>query len=306
MESPHQLIDDHLDGELSDDGFRRLGSWLRECDGHVRDFARAWLLHSLIHDHVCQRQVQAGALWRAMTTSNGDARSATLAERAVSLAGRSSVEPSDRRAMPGPIDRSSIPRYALGVLAGAMLCALAAGVWIYHHSRPRVVAMLTESAHCRWEAAGSDLAEGALLNAGDELRLSEGHALLTFSSGARVVIEGPAGMTIDSEWGATLAEGALTAKVPTQAVGFTITTLGVRLIDRGTEFTVRSGGEDSFELQVFEGMVELSLPGDAPLQISEGTAVTASVPSRRVESVPYDVGKRISMPSQVERPARRP
>ena len=88
MDNPSKLVDDHLDGELTDDGFRQLGGWLRERDEHVREFATQWLIHSLVHDYMNQRQVQADALLRALTTTRGESRTATLPDALTTSAAR--------------------------------------------------------------------------------------------------------------------------------------------------------------------------------------------------------------------------
>jgi hypothetical protein len=162
--------------------------------------------------------------------------------------------------------------------------------------------MLTEVINCRWGKASGALAEGALLHNGDELNLIQGRALVTFSSGARVVIEGPARLTTRSEMSAGLAAGALTANVPRQATGFAIYTPLAHLVDLGTEFTAKVHPDDSLELHVFSGLVELQLihndrpVDDAPLRVSEGVAVKVDSKSRIVDTLPYDATQRMSTP----------
>src|SRR5262245_30927976 len=68
MDHANHLIDDHIDGELAGNDVQQLGDWLCAGDNHVREFASRWLIHSLIHDYMSQRQVQADALLRALAT----------------------------------------------------------------------------------------------------------------------------------------------------------------------------------------------------------------------------------------------
>ena len=90
--------------------------------------------------------------------------------------------------------------------------------------------------------------------------------------------------------------------MPAQAIGFAINAPRARFVDLGTEFTVRTHPDGAFELQVFDGMVELKLldPNhefdDAPLQISEGTAVSVGANSRNVQATAYDANQRMTMP----------
>jgi hypothetical protein len=141
-----------------------------------------------------------------------------------------------------------------------------------------------------------------LLREGDELRLLEGHALVTFASGARVALQGPAELTIASELSADLATGALTAQVPRQAMGFVIGTPHAQLVDLGTEFTSIVDGDRSLELHVFAGMVELTLIDDehravgAPLRVSQGVAVKVDGKSRTLRQIDYNASKRVTLP----------
>ena len=153
--------------------------------------------------------------------------------------------------------------------------------------------MITQTANCRWADAGK-LTDGALLREGDELRLLDGKALITFSSGARVVLQGPAVLTTQSDMSADLTSGRLTSKVPLQAVGFVVHTPLAQLTDLGTEFSTIIHPDNSLELHVFTGMVELTVESDvrqdegAPLRISEGVAVIVDGQSRVVRQVDYD------------------
>jgi hypothetical protein len=303
MDNDSHLIDDHIDGELTGESARQLGDWLRDGDEHVQEFAAQWLIHSLLHDYMSQRQVQADALLRALTT-RGERAMVPLTD--VFSAQVTPDEPSasflDDR--PSPLARNRLARSRrriIGVFA-AMLVLLAAGTLTYFATRPKVVAMLTQTSNCRWDRSHEAISDGALFHEGDELRLTSGRALITFVSGARVVIDGPTVVTVQSRLAAKLASGVLTATVPGQAVGFTVHAQRVKLVDLGTEFTARTLADGALELQVFDGMVEMTLlgsgrdPADPPLSIAEGTAVRTDAASQKAESIPYDETQRLVMP----------
>jgi ferric-dicitrate binding protein FerR (iron transport regulator) len=115
-------------------------------------------------------------------------------------------------------------------------------------------------------------------------------------------LKGPAELVIRSETAATMAHGALGATVPRQAVGFEVATPLGQLVDLGTEFTARLHADNSLEIHVFSGLVEVQLPdaggriNQAPLRIAEGAAIKIDGRSRKVESVFYDVTQRITNP----------
>jgi ferric-dicitrate binding protein FerR (iron transport regulator) len=147
----------------------------------------------------------------------------------------------------------------------------------------------------------SELPVGALLRAGQELNLIEGRALVTFVSGAQIVLEGPTQMRLDSPMATELAGGRITASVPTQAIGFSVSSPMARFVDLGTEFTLNQDVDKGFVLQVFDGLVEVQLPvrdGDAsqkPLRISELTAVRFHAGSGKIVVEPYDESERLSL-----------
>lgn len=109
------------------------------------------------------------------------------------------------------------------------------------------------------------------------LTLESGVAEVTFNSGARVFLEGPAVLEVERPNRAFLASGRLTAEVPKPATGFVINTPRVNVVDIGTRFgvSVESGGDT--EVHVMQGVVEVSrLSGNAsPMVVEEGLAVRA-------------------------------
>ncbi len=273
----NSLIEDHLDGELTDAGFDALSNALYE-EGARREFAVKWMIHSLLHDLVSQRHFEANTL--AEMTAANDTR----------VNGAGVVAPRSR--------------FWIGIvsLAVVLLVSATAGMFVYHSFRPSAVAMLTQTANCRWDEAGKVPVDGALLKAGDTLHLLEGHALVTFTSGARMVLEGPTELVLESPSVATLSGGAVNGRVPSQAVGFEVKLPFGTVVDLGTEFAIRLRPDHSFNVQVFEGMVELRLLNreghfdESPLRISRGVAVKVDAQLRQPESIAYDEGQRIVMP----------
>lgn len=117
------------------------------------------------------------------------------------------------------------------------------------------VAQLTGSKECQW-AGGADLSPGARFHKGEELNLTRGFAEVTFDSGARVVLEGPAKLQVNSAWDAVLNQGALKASVPPEAVGFSVSDATVNVVDLGTEFSMIADTNGATDLLVLKGAVE--------------------------------------------------
>jgi hypothetical protein len=91
------------------------------------------------------------------------------------------------------------------------------------------------------------------------LRLASGAVQIEFARGARVVLEGPAEFQLISESNAELRSGRMRAHVPEPAKGFTITTPGMVVVDRGTEFACSVPAQGAPEVHVFVGEVDLNL-----------------------------------------------
>lgn len=97
---------------------------------------------------------------------------------------------------------------------------------------------------------------GAHLVAGRRLELVQGVVEIEFRDGAKVVLEGPATLTIDGCSQVSLEQGRLTARVESPVEGFAVVTSAATFVDLGTEFGVDTGDGDAAEVHVFEGIVE--------------------------------------------------
>ena len=93
--------------------------------------------------------------------------------------------------------------------------------------------------------------------------------------------------------------GRIAAKVPRQATGFTVTSTLARIVDIGTEFSLKLEAEKSFELHVFEGLVELQLDkkfGEAvhkPAYVAAVHAVAFDTTSGDISTLDFEPGKKM-------------
>ena len=90
------------------------------------------------------------------------------------------------------------------------------------------MARITGAKDCRWVGAAPTARSGDYLRKGQYLELAAGFAEVTFDSGAQVILEGPACLSLNSAWDATLVRGTLKANVPTEAMGFRVSNPSVR------------------------------------------------------------------------------
>jgi ferric-dicitrate binding protein FerR (iron transport regulator) len=125
------------------------------------------------------------------------------------------------------------------------------------------VALLVQAADPDWDETGMPTRVGAPLPPG-RLRLKSGLAQVQFYCGATVILEGPAELELLTTTQARCLRGKLRASVPPPAVGFTIETPGLHVVDRGTEFGVDVAATGPTEVHVFQGQVDLYHAADPP------------------------------------------
>lgn len=134
------------------------------------------------------------------------------------------------------------------------------------------VAVLRHVAGAVWEEGTPQRGDGATLEPG-WLKLKSGMAAIDFFSGARVIIEGPAELELQSGSEAFCQSGRLRAEVPPQAHGFTIKSSRFSVVDLGTAFGLQVSQDGSGQVKVLQGKVELR-QGAKVLPMKAGSAAT--------------------------------
>ena len=109
---------------------------------------------------------------------------------------------------------------------------------------------------------------GYTLIEGSRLELTQGTIELTFDSGASSIITAPADITMLESDLLMLREGTAWFQVPENAVGFTVLTDSLKVVDLGTEFGVLSQDDHDDAVHVFKGRVEVSSIADPDLVIT--------------------------------------
>lgn len=93
------------------------------------------------------------------------------------------------------------------------------------------------------------------LNKGSRLQLEQGSVELTFESGVKSIVYAPADLTLEENNLLFLNNGSAWFDVPKEAIGFTVKTNALEVIDLGTQFGVHSKAEDYDEVHVFKGSI---------------------------------------------------
>ena len=188
---------------------------------------------------------------------------------------RSSRAPNIVPLPPRAPHRRQVVSWAIGSAACFLILAAVGVTWFKRPSSRKptsmAVAVLSQAVAPRWNSRADALAVGTALEPG-WLRLKSGLVQVTFYSGARLVIEGPAQVQLVSPGKAFCQAGRVVAVVPAQARGFRVGTPQVEVADLGTAFglDVKRG---SAEVPVFKGEVEYQGRAATKQSLKEGRAV---------------------------------
>lgn len=128
------------------------------------------------------------------------------------------------------------------------------------------VARISGSQQATFDATSDGNFQNRDLFEDDKIVLNGGQVVITYDTGARVVLKGPATYQIQGANGGDLRLGKLVARVEAEhAQGFRVTTPVTVIEDLGTEFAVAVAADGNTDLHVYEGMVRLGegkgLPG---------------------------------------------
>ena len=105
-------------------------------------------------------------------------------------------------------------------------------------------------------ATGKDAPPPGTLMPGSRAKLEQGTLELTFASGVRSIVRGPADLTVQNKGRLSMQNGNAWFLVPAGAEGFQVQTPGMTVTDLGTEFGVRTRPYSRDEVHVFKGKVE--------------------------------------------------
>ncbi|SHI69355.1 FecR family protein [Rubritalea squalenifaciens DSM 18772] len=113
------------------------------------------------------------------------------------------------------------------------------------------------------------------IQTGDVVSISQGTMELKFKQGVRAIITGPAEFTLVNDSLLDLEQGSAWFHVPQEAVGFTVETPEMEVVDLGTKFAVKQIPESTPEVHVFTGKVRVTSKSapDNGMELTEGNAL---------------------------------
>jgi len=232
-----RVLDLLLDGELSDSE-RAVVLEDLESDPEAIDWlAGRAMMHVNLHRAIQRRGIEAEAKSTLKLTKSA----------------RRTRRTRTRTTRPARLSR----RMGIGMSIAATLVAM---FILFVVSRPpadQTFATLEQTRAALWESGDLSTADGSRLAQGT-LRLAEGLATVRFDSGAEVVLEAPATLTLVDAMNCTLTRGTAVSDIPDSALGFRIKTPSADVVDYGTIFAVSvDEGTGGTHTQVIEGRVQV-------------------------------------------------
>jgi hypothetical protein len=285
-----ELVDQYCSDLIDEPGLRRLETYLLDSVEARRDFADYFQHHTEIHFAVRARRA-------------ADAVVEQLADWPDKPRVGGGIKEVERKAQGLRWNRR--PRVRDGVLAATLLVAVGVCGWMvvgFPRHGPVIpvkaatanVAWLVNAQDCSW--ARPDQQPGRNMRAGKSLRLERGLAEIEFDCGARVILQGPAGLELLSGSSARLFRGTLTARVPAHARGFTVLTPHNKVVDLGTEFGLAVDEAGAATVRVFTGEVQaFPLASGSPRGADPGVTIHQNQAARldgpTVDPTPPDRGE---------------
>ncbi len=121
-------------------------------------------------------------------------------------------------------------------------------------SQPAPLAVVTRCLGAQTADSRGAIRPGQRLGPG-RLSLDAGTMEVTIQNGARILLEGPATLELQTPMRAYLQAGRAVVHVPEAASGFVLETRDANVLDVGTEFGVKVGPDRGTEVQVYQGSV---------------------------------------------------
>jgi hypothetical protein len=154
------------------------------------------------------------------------------------------------------------------------------------------VAIVSSAADVHWSPETTSKTNQSPVRLGEPLTIESGVVQLELKRGVTLLVEGPARWSIEGDNRATLKSGKIVAKVPPQAIGFTIETPEVKIVDLGTEFGVVADPEGKTDVHVLRGRVEVKqsrtdVTKPISFVLSAGGAIRANV-GQQAATIPFN------------------
>ncbi|HOQ04172.1 MAG TPA: NPCBM/NEW2 domain-containing protein [Anaerohalosphaeraceae bacterium] len=289
----YELLLRLIEGDLNDAGLAELERWF-QTSGAAEDYWEFIKNYTAVKIYEESRLDSADSAGSADSLLNADLWQALAEDEQTAPEVPVVKETFDPVSAPSKEIQKTRPRVSkLSIYTLILSTAAILMVVVYAHlvafRRGVEVATLEDSIQAKWGEADGALKAGTRLATRRNHYLRGGVASLKFDNNASVTVEGPAEFEIVSEDRIRMQYGRLYCIVPQEALGFSVVTPTVMVVDLGTEFGVQSDFNGTTELHVSRGLTRL-LAGDKQRKVSveakEGMGWRVSGLTSEVQEIP--------------------
>ncbi len=150
--------------------------------------------------------------------------------------------------------------------AAALMLITAVTLWLINAPRHDSLAsfLVTQDASftlTHSENGKESSPDGNTLRTGSRLQISHGTTEIAFKSGVRCIAKAPSDILVLADDRISMSQGEAWFEVPPAAIGFTIETPKLNIVDLGTKFGVLAPADGEHEVHVVKGKVEINALG---------------------------------------------
>lgn len=257
------ILLDHLDEPAN---LAEIATLLEEHPELVERFVEQWRVHSLLEWSLCNN-IFSGK-------SHGE------------------VEQAPETVVVKIKPRLLASRVVLAFWVAAAMVFIATGLLFLQWSGP--VGTIVAVRDIKWAQGTRPLKPGDPIHLG-VLESISGGCTLRFNSGVEMACDDGFRLRVIDDMLVELDHGTLRAKVPQNAHGFAVDTPDMKLVDRGTEFGVRTEAGGSTKIVVFRGEVDVQAKnrsmGKLPRRLTQGEAAQYTFGEKYLDRVPEVVSQ---------------
>ena len=278
------LLEKFQNDQLNDDECREIMEWFDEDSSQVKAFAdELRMSNSLAALHVLDSDGISPAVIDSLSRAGVVVDVSESVRRQIEVGAIQATVPFKR------LSRSSF-KWTAVLMASAATVLLCLGWFALPTNNTTrdsnaVIAHVTHQVDPVW--INDHVTEDGSIKAG-QLELKSGFVRLDFDNGASVTLQGPAGYEITGPMKTRLHHGILTARIPESAIGFTVETSAMDVVDLGTAFGVSVNSDGVTDVSVFEGSVEVRPLGIRSDLVLEGEAVRGGGEGKQFANVQFD------------------
>jgi hypothetical protein len=256
-----QLILESLEGDIQKDRFRHLENKIKTDPAAAQQYLDQVMNHAVLmwrcerlHSDVVPSESAEDTRFLSAMGEYERTAPAVRIEMADEL-------PQSAKETAEPAVARRINKFSL-VTAIASLAALVF-LLIYIEMRPVgpevPMAVITDSVRAVWadETGDRHPSETQFDKHTGPLDLKDGYVKIAYDCGTEVIVEGPARFEITGPKDISVFRGQLYARSPFSAIGFTVSSPHVKVVDLGTEFGVKVAGDGTADVHMIKGKASL-------------------------------------------------